>query len=339
MINNTEQNFTSSPKLYEIIHNSLRENIEEGIVPEGSLLQEKTLATFFEVSRAPVNMALSILQEEGLVSHIASRGYVVGKPPANPEDESLQRSPALKISPETAKALKARSTWRRIYDDVERVIAFAFPFGCYQINETRMATHYGVSRTVIREVMGRLEQCGMIEKHRQAHWRAGPLSKKRMTDLYQVRRYLEPPTLESVASHIDKKFLLQMEKRIEEALADDVDLTIEQIDTIETDLHGRCLSLCGNPILLRMLQQSQLALIATSYLFQRYLKIPKGESFISEHQLVVKLLLQGSGKAAAAALDAHLEASLRVSLDRLQKLSSMKEPETPPFLIRVDENS
>ncbi|MCC5876475.1 MAG: GntR family transcriptional regulator, partial [Candidatus Sumerlaeia bacterium] len=338
MINKTDQNFTSSPKLYEIIHQSIRENIEKGTVPEGSLLQEKTLATMFEVSRAPVNMALGILQEEGFVTHLASRGYVVGKLPPGVDEEMIQRSPTLIISPDTASALKARSTWRRIHDDVERVIAFALPFGCYQINETKMAAYYGVSRTVIREVMGRLEQWGMIEKHRQAHWRAGPLSKKKMTDLYQVRRYLEPPTLEMVAPKLDRNFLLQMEERIEEALADDVVLTIEQIDNIESDLHGRCLSHCDNPILLRMLQQSQLALITTSYLFQRYLKIPKGESFISEHCLVVKLLLQGSGKAAAAALDAHLEASCRVSLDRLQKLSSMKEPETPPFLIKVDEN-
>lgn len=332
-----EKGTATSPRLYEVIYEALKENIAIDGVPAGRLLQEKTLATLFNVSRAPVNKALTLLCEEGLVTHVASCGYVTGA--TVPDDWSSQpvRMLEIRISPEVSKALKARSTWQRIYSDAERVIAFALPFGCFVVNETRMATHYGVSRTVIREVMGRLEQCGLVQKHRQAHWRAGPLSPKQMMDHYQIRRMLEPPMLEEAASDISQKLLREMANRIEEAMAHDDELTVEQIDTIEADLHVRCLACLDNPVLHRMLQQSQLPLIATSYLFQRYLKIPKGETFIREHDLVVKLLLQGSFRAAASALDAHLESACRVGILRLEKLNAMKQPETPSFLARVDD--
>ncbi|MCC5875142.1 MAG: GntR family transcriptional regulator [Candidatus Sumerlaeia bacterium] len=329
----------SSPRLYEIIYGALRDNIVEQGLPPGSLLQEKTLATLFNVSRAPVNKALSLLSEQGFVTHLASRGYVVGANVPDDWEPAPARSLEIYISPEVSRALKARSTWQRIYADAERVIAFAIPFGSYIVNETRMSGHYGVSRTVIREVMGRLEQCGLVQKHRQAHWRAGPLSAKQMEDHYQIRRMLEPPMLEEAGPIIERRLLLEMAGRIEEALAHDDDLTVEQIDTIEADLHVRCLAGLENPVLHRMLQQSQLPLIATSYLFQRYLKIPKGETFIREHDLVVKLLLQGAHRAAASALDAHLESASRVGVLRLEKLNAMKEPDTPPFLTRVVDGS
>lgn len=75
---------SSSAKLYrqgkplrEIVGEEIRGQIFSGALPPGSRLVERELAQRFEVSRLPVREALRVLQNEGLVEYLPSRGMAV----------------------------------------------------------------------------------------------------------------------------------------------------------------------------------------------------------------------------------------------------------------------
>ena len=58
-----------------------------------------------------------------------------------------------------------------------------------------MCEHFEVSRTVVRDVLGRLNHDGLIEKDRWSHWTAGPLTARDVQESYEMRRLLEPAAL------------------------------------------------------------------------------------------------------------------------------------------------
>lgn len=63
--------------LREIVSGEIRERILNGTFPPGSRLVERDLAEEFEVSRFPVREALRILNQEGFVENLPTRGIVV----------------------------------------------------------------------------------------------------------------------------------------------------------------------------------------------------------------------------------------------------------------------
>ncbi len=68
----------NSPRLYEIVHDVLREHIRAATLPTGLVLLEGPIADVFEISRAPVQRALQMLEAEGLIHRFDGRGYLVG---------------------------------------------------------------------------------------------------------------------------------------------------------------------------------------------------------------------------------------------------------------------
>ncbi|MCX4097996.1 GntR family transcriptional regulator [Nocardia sp. alder85J] len=63
--------------LREFIHDRIRDRICDGTYPPGTRLVERDLAADFEVSRLPVREALRMLDTEGFVEMLATRGVIV----------------------------------------------------------------------------------------------------------------------------------------------------------------------------------------------------------------------------------------------------------------------
>ena len=62
---------------YELVCDVLRSNIKTGRLPPGFVLLEGPIADLMQSSRAPVQTALKILEEEGVVRRFPGRGFVV----------------------------------------------------------------------------------------------------------------------------------------------------------------------------------------------------------------------------------------------------------------------
>jgi DNA-binding GntR family transcriptional regulator len=324
-------------KLYHRVENVLRDNILGGRLPSGYVLLEVSIAGILRTSRAPVQRALRTLEAEGLVHRFNGRGYLVG--PSRNDVAPLRRDirDFDLILPETVNGGQhSRASWERIYAAIEMAVASCLIFGEFRIVEAEIAGHFSVSRTVVRDVLGRLHERGLIRKNQSSHWVAGPLTAQEIRQRYELRRLLEPRALASAAPLIDRAHLLQMRDRLVAAEQALPTMHPDIVEAMEHDLHIRCVLATPNEHLADAIRQNRLPLLAMQRLL-RMLGVPSEPAVIVEHRLVVELLLQRAAEAAAAALDAHLAASSRRSISRLKIVAVIPEPEIiAPYLTRTD---
>lgn len=69
--------YSNGQPLREIVAQEIRSRIIAGVYPSGTRLIERNLATEFDVSRSPVREAIRILDQEGFVETLSTRGIVV----------------------------------------------------------------------------------------------------------------------------------------------------------------------------------------------------------------------------------------------------------------------
>jgi DNA-binding GntR family transcriptional regulator len=321
-------------KLYEIVYTALEDLLRAQRLPPGLVLLEGPVAEIFRTSRAPVKAALRLLNEQGLIERFNGRGFIVPSPAGETAPVRLDLREA-GFAPATALAddnLESRAAWERIYHDAEREVGAALPFGRFHINEARMGQHFGVSRTVIRDVLGRMHERGLVEKSPRTHWIAGPLTAAAIREFYEIRGMLEPQALIQAVPNLDIDELVAMRDRVTTLEARYPHVSAEELTDLDTDLHTHCVQRIANKRLMAMIRQAQLPLL-TNYTFLRYLGIPEETPELAEHKLVFEHLIQGSSAAAAAALKAHLERSLDRALIRLKVLSVKSTPPLPPYLM------
>ena len=158
-----------------------------------------------KTSRAPVQAALRILEEEGLIRRFDGRGYLVGGP--NSKDEPI-RARSREARPSD---LRTRSTapcktaglWERVYDEVEAAVAASLIFGDFRIIELELGDYYGVSRTVVRDVLSRLHERGLITKTASSHWVASALTAQSVRERFELRGLMEPEAIRRAADRTD----------------------------------------------------------------------------------------------------------------------------------------
>lgn len=113
----------ASSKLYrherplrDIVGERIRNGIYDGTFPSGARLVERDLAEEYMVSRLPVREALRILQNEGLIEHLPTRGVVVRTLDRRQVSELYDIREALEV-------LAAREAAERIAEGAENHLA------------------------------------------------------------------------------------------------------------------------------------------------------------------------------------------------------------------------
>lgn len=328
----------AAQRRYAIVEAVLRANIANGRLPEGLVLLEGPIAEILQMSRAPVQRALQHLEADGLIRRFDGRGFLVGSPAsrAAPLRTDL-KSLGLDVSDAADEALQSRSSWERIYDTVEADVAGCVVFGQYRIVETALADHFAVSRTVVRDVLSRLQERGLVRKNQSSHWIAGPLTAKSIKDAFAIRRLLEPPALVSAAPHLDAGRLAALYDRYRETERDLDRLPDERLVEFETLLIDSCVLTTPNDKLAELIRNNLLPVLAGERLL-RQLGLPGERAVVTEHRLVVELLLRGAVGAAAAMLDRHLDAAMSRNIAQMKIVAVIPEPRSiAAYLTRVDE--
>jgi DNA-binding GntR family transcriptional regulator len=240
--------------------------------------------------------------------------------------------PELEVPDDALDLVRGRSEWQKIWEPVQTDLVACMPFGRFKIIETTMATHYGVSRTVTRDLLARLETLGLVEREGRSQCFLRHLTSTLMSELYEVRRLLEPAALVAAAPFHHRQDLERMRADLSKAEAQYPDLPPEGFAKFEHELHVESTAACPNRSLLSLMRQTQTLILATNQLIPLYLGMPDSEPFFAEHRLVFELLLGGAPDAAALALDAHLRSAERKQQRRLAELQ-MHHPLVPPYLI------
>lgn len=314
----------SSGQLQDQIASHLRQRIRDGSLPPGGRVLEAQVAKSFGVSRSPARRALEILSAEHLLHEHPTRGYLVAGSPVH-EEGGLARIEPVKLS-------QARQ-WELMYSEVEQSLFAAVLFESVWINDQRLAEHFGVSRTVTRDLLGRMHGLGLISKDKVGHWIGEQVTPERIGHLFEMRKLLEPYLLREAAGHVGEGTLLSAKEHILASLSrhpvDSADF-----DRAETDLHVTILNQAPNKEILRALNRTHLLFGPTRYLLDPILGIPTEliEDALHEHLQIIDLLLGKEGEKAASRLHDHIEAAIDRWLRRFEITRRAPGPMLPPYL-------
>jgi DNA-binding GntR family transcriptional regulator len=317
--------------LYELICGVLREHIEDGSFPRGLVLGETAVARAFNASRVPAAMALRRLQDEGLIKQFDGRGYL-----ANPVKNTIPIRLALEEAglrlPRTLDTkLAARNRLQRIYPEVEHAVAACLSYGRFLLNESALAAHYHVSRTVAHEILTRLERTGLVVQDTNRRWYAGPLTADLLREHYEMRWLLEPIALGQVLPELDRREISAKQQRAR--CGSDGRLPPREREILERDLHVDIVLRCQNRQLRETIRRSQLPLIATHSTFEHFQHRDEIVTMVSEHMAILEHLRRGRREAAMQSLASHLKRSVEPNLDLLNRLGGIPETLRPPYLL------
>jgi DNA-binding GntR family transcriptional regulator len=318
----------AAPRLYERLYEILASQIAEGERPPGAHIGESSVAAQFGVSRAPVRQALAELARNGLIEKAAGRGYAVrpvkgGRGGGTP-DAAPMPPPDLR--------LVSLASWEPIYMAVESEIAARIPFGNWRLNEAVLARHYHVSRTVARDVAGRLQQRGILRKDERSRWYAPALTPEHVRELYEMRCLLEPVALTKAAANVPGAVIARMRANLEEAIANAHAIEGGTLDRLETEMHIDLLGYCGNQTLMQAIALPQSLLIAHRFLYKWTPRLFETEPFLPEHLDIVLKLEKGRTAMAARLLHAHLLGSEERAIERIRFIVRKFQPDELSYL-------
>ncbi len=303
---------------YELITQVLRSNIISGALPEGLVLLEGPIAALMQTSRMPVQAALRMLSAEGLVQRFDGRGYLVGT--AGQDILPLRRDIgefALDIPQQVDAALQTRGTWKHFYDEVEEQVASCQVFGEFRIVETELADYLGVSRTVVRDVLSRLQERGLIRKNASSHWISGPLTARTLREKFELRAIVEPAALRLAAPHIHYSQIEEFRDRI----GADPSLKPEDLDDA---LMEHCIAQAPNTALVAMIQNNQMLLTSVNRALTG-LGLPDDEIALDQYRTLFDLIARHPIDSAAEYLRDHLHIMARKNLARMKIVAVISE--------------
>ncbi len=324
-------NLPAMQKRYELITRVLRLNILSGRLPQGIVLLEGPIASLMQSSRAPVQMALKILEEENLVQRFPGRGFVVARrgEAVEPLREDISKLD-LEISGEIDEALQSRGMWEKVYDQVEEAVASSLIFGEFRIVETELGAHLGVSRTVARDVLSRLHERGLIRKNQSSHWIAGPLTAQSVRNRFAIRSILEPAALKMAAPALDYVEIDRLRQ-----VGDEQPGGAGERDDLETILMERCIARAPNEELIEVIRHNQMPLIAANRALTR-LGLPRDPIAADEFRTLFGMIAQRLINPAADYLESHLKGMAEKSLARLKIVAVVSDSHViAPYLTQI----
>ncbi|WP_296076813.1 GntR family transcriptional regulator [uncultured Agrobacterium sp.] len=323
-----------APRLYRRACEILAADIANGVISQGSRLTETMVANRFGISRAPARQALAELERLHLVRKSESRGYdVVAKSRVSaamgaPDDGSSILADTTRI--------QARSSWELIYDNIEIEIVSRTSLADWRINEAVLAKHYGVSRTVARDVVARLQERGIVHKDDSGRWYAPALTAKHIGELYELRWLLEPIALEKAAANLPDGLLLSLRKNVADTIQSVDKIDGETLDALEQQLHVELLGYCGNTSLMRAISLPQALLVAHHFLYHWTMGLFDSEPFLPEHLAIFDSLLAGDIDGAKAGLVRHLQISRSRAMMRIKAVAEVISPDELPYLEKLE---
>ena len=196
-----------------------------------------------------------------------------------------------------------------VYQRLKTAIFKKYIKGGARIREEAVAEQLGVSRTPVRAAIKRLAYEGFLETavNRGALVVRPTLAEIRQS--FQVRLILEKACAQQAAQNITPTALDRIKELVktEGRLFKERDL--DRYYAINNDIHLSVARAAGNDVLLHYVRELVSKTTIYLVLFDPFYDRKINPS-MSEHSRIVAALEDGSPKAAAAAMEAHLQSSL-----------------------------
>jgi DNA-binding GntR family transcriptional regulator len=322
-----------SPALFEVAADTVRQNIESGRLEPGTVLLESALAELMQSSRAPIKRALAMLEQEALISRFDGRGYVVGSAGQSTMPSRIDlRTLDLEIA-ETGGDYLGQPNWMRLHDDIEAELSRCRVFGDFRVIENQLADYCQTSRTVVRDILGRLQERGIVAKSATSRWIVRPLTAQTIKDKFRMRSILEVAALRDAGKRMNKLALASLAREIDAVTTATGVLTSEKWFAIVNRFIGLAILSTPNSDLATYIASNSKALQAVQKaLFT--LGLPRDLVTLKEIGMIVDLLLVDSVPGAANMLESHLEKSCVRTIAQLKIVAIMPKPtDLPPYVL------
>lgn len=207
----------------------------------------------------------------------------------------------------------------------ERLINCVYAPGSV-LNEVQLASELGLSRTPIREAIGRLEMDGYVRVLPKKGIYVTDISLNDVMQIFQTRIEIEPLTLRLSAPHLSRNELLMFRNRFEEETSD-----ILNSFRLDTAMHLFFIEHCGNKYLIDMMRKlfdDNTRIIIASKQNQTKIHDAKCEHL----QILDSLLAKDDIQHTAELMRTHIETCKKAALHYFYSLNFMHEtPDTAHY--------
>ena len=175
------------------------------------------------------------------------------------------------------------------------------------LNEEMLCDTLCMSRTPVRDALGRLEQEGLIQIVPKKGFFVTPVSFNEINMVYEGRMLIEPYVLRNYCDQLRKDKIKALEATLE-AEKSSIGRSSERIFIYDNDFHDMLISLCQNRYFLDLyckLRDSNMRLRIVSGMNAE----DRLKATVEEHLAVFSGILENNSEKAAAAMIEHLEKS------------------------------
>ena len=285
----------------------------------GAHLPAQWLADRLRVSRSPVNQALELLHDRGLVRREPNRGYFLA---ADPAAAALAPGPAAgSAAPE--EDVVAR-TYLRIADDRLRgELPDTF-------TEALLRRRYGLAPAQLQAVLTRIADEGWGRKKPGYGWTFSPMltTPESLLQSYRLRLAIEPAALLEPGYRLDKAVLERCRAAERQLLAGGIEAaSADQLHERGVRFHESLVEGSGNPFFIDTMRRVNGVRRLLSYRsMQDRSRYPE---HCRQHLLLLDLLERERNEEAAQAMREHLGSTLR-NLARIAEILKERKGNPTP---------
>ncbi len=299
-----------NPMIDRSIATQIVELIKTEGLDAGTHLPAQMLADRLRVSRSPVNEALALLHEKGILTRERNRGFFVAKPVIEPLSDVVDELGL-------AEADVVTSVYFRIADDR---LKGELPD---EFSEQLIRTRYGLTNAQLTAVLGRIAQEGWAERKPGYGWQFSPMltTPDSLLKSYRLRLALEPAALLEPGYRLEPKVLERCRDVERHLLAGGIETdTADQMHERGVRFHESLVEASGNSFFIDTIRRVNRVRRLLSYRSmqdrERYVEHAK------QHLHVLELLERERNEEASEALRQHL----LHTLDALSRISAILKP-------------
>jgi DNA-binding GntR family transcriptional regulator len=273
----------------------------------GSHLPAQMLADRLRVSRQPVNSALALLHEKGVVTRERNRGYFVATPLDEPVSSIVERLGLAEPDVVT-------SVYFQIADDL---LKNELP---QEFSEQLIRTRYGLTAAQLNAVLGRIAKEGWAERKPGYGWTFSPMltTPDSLLQSYRLRLALEPAALLEPGYKLDRKVLEQLRETELRLLDGGIDTaSADELHDRGVRFHESLVEASGNPFFIDTIKRANRVRRLLSY--RSMTRRDRYPEHCRQHLHVLELLEHEKNEEASAFMREHLEHTLR-SLAKIEHI-------------------
>jgi DNA-binding GntR family transcriptional regulator len=200
--------------------------------------------------------------------------------------------------------LRASGRAQAVYRALRRAIIEQALKPAMKLPEDLIGEQFGVSRTLVREALGRLALEGLVELRANRGASVAYPTLEEARDVFDVRRGLERLVIETLAGRLSETQAAELEDHVaqeERALGRDGPESIR----LAGEFHIRLAEMTGNALLLRYVRE---VTSRCSLILAIYGRPHSADCAVNEHRELILALRTGDAARAADLMDHHLQA-------------------------------